>query len=617
MVTYDATKFPSVVSKRYTTLALVFNFSVRNSVKTRAALNMSALTFESLSDELIMMIMEYSGVIHNVLRTYFGLNQRLNNIILDGRSHMLIRFTHLIVTDEDSNDISKSPLYQQLFENLSMMKTTRNGERLIEYLQVFLVKHLEEKYIELGNEFQSKMTRFIYNHNTSTWKNMTDLRYQLRQEFHELIHSPKLDLMNMKKITSLILTYGIDLEDDMFRIGRIFDAPSPFLSLVTGKQLILNKFPFLRRHFMNTYKALMICSIYHFAYQHQGANARNTLYRGFTNLIWQLKDIKSHRSSNSTQRIHSRVLIDIVLYFIQGLLHTFNQNDSSESDLFDLMKDICFQEWVVPHDPWLEIIMKQIVKIILDEYTKRIPVQLRTNSYVNYNFLHLIKTLSSSNRCDELLFFCQYNQHVKEQLNRDNIRRRLLRVLLATRQSRHFFNQFIDQKILDSWLTNQQWIFYLVKRKETRFLEKLLQVYPSLKHTLDQDGNDLLLYGCLKVTGRRYSMIEFLSELSCHQQRQNNQGLTWIDTLQLEHNRKLLQWLKTKSTINAECYKSLCDLSQTQDDTQTTTKQRTRWKYKRNKQTRDRRNTDNDTLRTTTQRTETKYKRHKQTANKR
>jgi hypothetical protein len=527
-----------------------------------------------------MMIMEYSGDIHNVLRTYFGLNQRFNNIILDGRSHIWIRFTHLIVIDEDSNDISKSSLCQQLFENLSMMKTTRNGEHLIEYLQIFLMKYLKEKYIELGDEFQSKMARFIYNHTASTRGNMKDLRYALRQEFHQLIQSPKLDLMNMKKITSLILTYGIDLEDDELLKQNIFDAPSLFLPLVSGKQLILNKYPFLRHQFMNTYKALMICSIYHFACQRQGAYADTQFHYGFTNLFWQLKDIKSHRPSNSVQRISSGMLIHIVLYFIQGLLYTFNQNHLSESDLFDLMNNICFQELIVPHDPCLEIIMKKIVKIILDEYTKKIPVQLRTSSYVNLNFLSLIKTLSRSNRFDELLFFCQYNRYFKERLDRDNNRRRLLHILLATRQSRHFFDQFIHQKILDSWLTNQQWIFYLVKRKETRFLEKLLQIYPSLKHTLDQDGNDLLLYGCLKVTGRRYSMIEFLSEVRCHQQRQNNHGLTWIDTLHLEHNRKLLQWLKTKGIINVDCYKSLFDLPQTHHNTQITTGQRERWKPK-------------------------------------
>ncbi len=59
-------------------------------------------TFETLPDEILMIIVRYSGNAYTVFRTYSGLNQRLNNILVDRRLHL---FTELLYTNINDPDI--------------------------------------------------------------------------------------------------------------------------------------------------------------------------------------------------------------------------------------------------------------------------------------------------------------------------------------------------------------------------------------------------------------------------------------------------------------------------------------------------------------------------------
>ncbi|CAF1055498.1 unnamed protein product [Adineta steineri] len=112
--------------------------------------------------------------------------------------------------------------------------------------------------------------------------------------------------------------------------------------------------------------------------------------------------------------------------------------------------------------------------------------------------------------------------------------RKLLCVMLGSRQGRQLFNKFIDQKLLKSWWTNGQWLFFLFDSKANGFLKKLFDIYPSLIHMLDKDGNNPLLYVCLTVDGRRYLIIKLLIEIGCNQQIESFHGQTFNDILQLE-----------------------------------------------------------------------------------
>ncbi|UJR12442.1 hypothetical protein I4U23_016618 [Adineta vaga] len=511
--------------------------------ETKITLTMSIKTFENLSDELILMIMEYAGDISIVLRTYFGLNQRFNNIILDRRSYFLTQFMQMIVPDKDLKNIAQSILWQQLFRNLSLMKSTKNYEHLIEYLQIFLKEHLHEKCIELGNEFQSKMANFNHNHNVLKMESLTNLLCQIRDK-----------LLDLTKKNTTLPTYWInrvDLLDDQFLQHNISDAFFIFMTAFYDKQWIPTKSPFVYQHLMNMYKSWMIYRTNYFTNQSYNTyNYRTPLYNGFDKLLWEIRYIKLYQQKYGIQTISYQKLIDLIIYFVQALIFVFDRNSSSELELYDLMREICLQEWNIPHFPWLKVIMNEIMKLIIDEYAKRIPIVKEMNSRVNDHFIAFVKHLSISGQFNELLYFYQYSSHFNERFHQDINRVQILDILRLTQQSRQFLDKLIDQQILDSWLNNAKWLFHLVEKEEIQSLEKVLRTYPSLKNAVDDDGNDLLLYACLKVTGHRYPMIKFLIETLYNQYKKNKYGQTWIQTLHMKHNKKLLQELQTNGVIH-------------------------------------------------------------------
>jgi hypothetical protein len=83
-------------------------------------------------------------------------------------------------------------------------------------------------------------------------------------------------------------------------------------------------------------------------------------------------------------------------------------------------------------------------------------------------------------------------------------------------------------------------------------VKKLFTLSPSLIDRLDTNGNDPLLYVCLKVRGCRQRLIEYLLKIGCDGQRRNSHGENFIDALQLERNRNLLKKLIEQETIEID-----------------------------------------------------------------
>ena len=62
---------------------------------------MMSLTFECLLDEIIMIVMKFSGDVFDILRIYLGLNERFNHILLDQRLHLLTDFLNINLHHEN------------------------------------------------------------------------------------------------------------------------------------------------------------------------------------------------------------------------------------------------------------------------------------------------------------------------------------------------------------------------------------------------------------------------------------------------------------------------------------------------------------------------------------
>ena len=56
-----------------------------------------------------------------------------------------------------------------------------------------------------------------------------------------------------------------------------------------------------------------------------------------------------------------------------------------------------------------------------------------------------------------------------------------------------------DGKHLRMWLADTDLLFILSKKKECKLIKKLVKLLPLVVHQFDENGNDPLLYVCLKV----------------------------------------------------------------------------------------------------------------------
>ena len=115
--------------------------------------------------------------------------------------------------------------------------------------------------------------------------------------------------------------------------------------------------------------------------------------------------------------------------------------------------------------------------------------------------------------------------------------------MTRNRLGRAFFNMIINEKSLDLLFSKKDLLFILLDKKERKLLEKLLILSPELIHEIDEDGNHPLLYICLKVFGCRHRIIEFLIKMGSDLERRNLQGQNFMDILQLQRNKKLLEKL--------------------------------------------------------------------------
>ncbi|UJR24194.1 hypothetical protein I4U23_027160 [Adineta vaga] len=75
------------------------------------------------------------------------------------------------------------------------------------------------------------------------------------------------------------------------------------------------------------------------------------------------------------------------------------------------------------------------------------------------------------------------------------------------------------------------------------------EIIMTIMEYSDDDGNDLLLYTCLKVNGGRFLLIQYLIKIGCYQQKANFHGQTLNDILEMEKNQQLLKFLKTEQLI--------------------------------------------------------------------
>ncbi|CAF4251705.1 unnamed protein product, partial [Rotaria sp. Silwood2] len=192
----------------------------------------------------------------------------------------------------------------------------------------------------------------------------------------------------------------------------------------------------------------------------------------------------------------------------------------------------------------------EILKIVLDEY----GLQLSTpwNERYTRMFEETVVRLIEKDRIDVILFIYRQNELVRDFFNKPSDNRKNVDMITASKAGRQLFAMLLDEKSLGLWFTNKDLMFILLQKRERKLLEKLLKSSLSLLTQLDDDGNDPLLYVCLKVGDSRHRTIESLLQMGCNLLTRNLNGENFIDAIQLERNRKLLKKLVERKVIKMD-----------------------------------------------------------------
>ncbi|CAF3931898.1 unnamed protein product, partial [Rotaria sordida] len=115
-------------------------------------------TFEILPDEILMIIIRYSGDIYTIFRTFSGLNQRINNILVDKRMHLLTDFLFVDTSDVNIDYYYKSKIFHDISQQLLSLTITENDQQLRQCLQSLVVFHI--KYKQSADQLKSSIKQF-------------------------------------------------------------------------------------------------------------------------------------------------------------------------------------------------------------------------------------------------------------------------------------------------------------------------------------------------------------------------------------------------------------------------------------------------------------------------
>ncbi|CAF1348648.1 unnamed protein product [Rotaria sordida] len=425
-------------------------------------------TFEILPDEILMIIIRYSGDIYTIFRTFSGLNQRINNILVDKRMHLLTDFLFVDTSDVNIDYYYKSKIFHDISQQLLSLTITENDQQLRQCLQSLVVFHI--KYKQSADQLKSSIKQF------------QSIRMQLTDD-----DANNFDMELAKTFKVLVISN---------------------LNLLHNRAYVVNGG----------------CVIYFFLFY----------------LIYRCRAWNCKTSCTSFNIQYYEATVDLLLFALQCLncecVREFWWIDS----FVDLLKFISPIQLNIDQEIFVYTSQIEILKIVLDENI--LNVAMPSDELLPYNFTKSLGNIIIYNRLGIILFIFHYNEHVRNLFQSCWNSRKFLGILTGNQTRRKFFHDLLDDKPIRTWLTTHtNLLFILLEKKECKVVKQLLNLSPSLIHRLDEDGNDPLLYVCLKVRGRRHRLIEYLIKMESDLQRRNSKDENVFDVLQLKGNRNLLK----------------------------------------------------------------------------
>jgi hypothetical protein len=385
----------------------------------------------------------------------------------------------------------------------------------------------------MKSQVESKIEKFKSIRQYLTNEEIINIDKDLKKTFEDLRKSTENSLI--KQIESLVYDQGACLEyNDHEQAGFYFaeDFRDLFLSYIDHISSL---------RIIQIFKTLFISNLNLLKYPCYGGGYKFSIYEFLLYYYY-------HNTSNYINTKCYQGLVDLILFTTQCQKYLSDEKNWIEKIIFIILDVFSKSRFIKKNDIFIQTTQLEILKILLDEYML-LPIIEQYDEDLTDRFRYILDGLIRINRFDVILLIYHRYKPVRDFFNnRINIRKNV-NMMTGNRIRRELFSKLIDENPLENWLINEDLIFILLEKKERILLEKLLKSSLFLIHQLDQYGNNLLLYISLKVSGCRHRIIEFLIQMGCDPYRRNFKGQNFLDTLQLQKNRRLLENLIKRKSI--------------------------------------------------------------------
>ncbi|CAF1499599.1 unnamed protein product [Adineta steineri] len=183
----------------------------------------------------------------------------------------------------------------------------------------------------------------------------------------------------------------------------------------------------------------------------------------------------------------------------------------------------------------------ELLKILLNELN--LDLNESCEDEPNHLLVYALNRLIKTDCMDIFLVMYRHNKTVRDLFQKTDYIEKNVNIMLGNHKSKQLLNQLIDEKPLNTCFTTRKFLFQLLGKKQFELVKKLLKLSISVLNEIDENGNDILLYLCLKVRGCRHRFIEYLIKMGCNTQRINYCGQSFFNAIELKENQKLLNKL--------------------------------------------------------------------------
>ena len=504
-------------------------------------------TLETLPDEILMVIVRHSGGIYDAFQAFSGLNQRFSYILIDRRLRLLTDFLGLDAADTAIESYYQSTLFQSVSQRLVFLNSTDKQQELSQCLQSVVTFHIQNTYEQYDRQLDDKILEHQMKRFQLSESETTRVDEELERIFSESegCANPK---KLFKRMESLVRDEGARLsfpsnDYNEFNFAR---AVNQFLLENVNKEQPVHARTI--RTLVRVFKALLVSNpelMQNLAY---AVNGGCTLYYFLLYLTYRTQHFNLNGRATSFNIEYYRAAVDLLLFTLTNLRYDQTESYWATSRFLELLSNIDTVAMTPEESIYVHACQREIFKVVVDGYLFR-EIVIWDVDLCN-EWQTLLGKLIQQQRWDMFALMFEHNDHVRELFQRSWNTPKMIKAISKDRTTRQMFETVLKKTAVGTWLAiDTDLILILLQNRERHLLKAVFEHIPSLIHRLDEDGNDPLLYTCLKVRGCRHRLIEYLISIGCETTRMNCFDIDFHQALQLKKNHNLREQLRDHEII--------------------------------------------------------------------